>query len=102
MKYRNIRVFIAPRLINLLSSNRSRGMALMWFILIRQPDKFDYVESTTGKKYILRLLEHEYTHIKRQSLWWFVRYWTSSTFRHEEERIAIASETNFDLRAWEA
>ena len=101
MKYRGTRVFKAGWLIDIISSDRSRGMALGWFILIRKPDDMDMVHSSNGSKHLMRLLEHEATHIRRQKdmgrLKWFWKYWRDENFAKSEERIATSWEPNYSV-----
>jgi hypothetical protein len=94
--YKNTPVVTSDWLITFLSSERSRGMALGWVILVRQPDQLGWVHSTTGKKHIDALLRHEYKHIEEQRrigrIKWFYKYLTNKSFREYQEKIAREAE----------
>jgi len=96
-RYRGILTLIVPRKFPLLP--RNRGLACGWLIIIRKPDRFGLVRSTTGFKTLRAVLRHEHTHCVRQTedgifgfIKWVYKYYTDEKFHQEEERIAVAAE----------
>jgi len=103
-QYKHTPVFYAGWFFDMFNKDL-RGMALGWFILIRRPNMFDDVYSSSGhKKYLYALLEHEYTHITRQIHYgrfkWFYKYITDAGFHKKEEEIAISRETHYNKKEY--